>query len=153
MITVWIFNTVLYTKYLFHFISKTVTCEHVYRFLAKIVCAQVKVRAPGFHNRFPTIGIAFPLFLHRQTLHIIHLSSRCFGCFTHIRCSMVDGGTCADEKVLQLLQHLIQELEIGRVTRIFSTRCVFFLTVTLLGWEACQICNVGFWMMLVYNIE
>ena len=38
------------------FISKTVTCEHLYRFLAKIVwakhvcvCAQVEARAPSFH--------------------------------------------------------------------------------------------------------
>ena len=33
------------------------------------------------------------------------------------RCPMPDGGTCADEKVLQLLGHLIQELEDGRVAQ------------------------------------
>lgn len=44
---------------------------------------------------------------------------------------MVDGGTCADEKALQLLQHLIQELEIGRVTRMGKT--LFFLTAALFG--------------------
>ena len=32
---------------------------------------------------------------------------------------MPDGGTCADEKVLQLLETLIQELEGGRVALAF----------------------------------
>ena len=31
------------------------------------------------------------------------------------RCPVPDGGTCADEKVMQLLGNLIQELEDGRV--------------------------------------
>lgn len=49
---------------------------------------------------------------------------------------MVDGGTCADEKVLQLLQHLIEELEIGRVTRMGKTFFFVFLS-GIIWWEAC----------------
>ena len=87
------------------------------------ICAEVKVRPPSFHL---------------------------FSYVSHQRCPMVDGGTCADEKVLQLLQHLIQELEIGRVTRMARR---FFFDSGIIWWEACQIGNIGFWLILVYDMS
>lgn len=52
-------------------------------------------------------------------LYHIYIFGEEFGAWSFqaafLRCPMVDGGTCADEKIIQLLQNLMQELQSGRV--------------------------------------